>query len=98
MDGDNGGDRMTEHAHTCDDYEPDPLIAVAEPVWDQCGQPGHGWVYVSVQADVCDPVMKVAADCDYLTAGVQLTLEQATALADSLVQAKRAILRGRPKP
>ena len=76
---------------TCDDYEPEPLTLEAEPDRDQCGIPGHGWVWLQLKADAVGGEMFLAADCDYLTARAQLTLEQAESLAASLTEAVAAV-------
>ena len=68
----------------CDDYEVEPFLVDVDPDPDQCGMAGHGSVFIKFRADVVDSRMTVGADCEYLTATVQLTLEEANTLCNDL--------------
>ena len=68
----------------CDDYEVEPFLVGVDPAPDQCGIAGHGSVFITFKADVVDSRMTVGADCEYLTATVQLTLEEANTLCNDL--------------
>ena len=75
----------------CDDYEVEPFLVDVDPAPDQCGMAGHGSVFVTFKADVVDSRMAVGADCDYLTATVQLTLGEVDALCNDLSNAASVV-------
>ena len=70
------------------------LIARATPRHDQCGKPGHGVVYLTARAEVDAALMSVSADCDYIDAAMDLTLDEARDLAASLLAAVDSVEAG----
>ena len=74
--------------------EAEPLVARVTPRHDQCGKPGHGIVYLTARAEVDAALMSVSADCDYIDAAVDLTLDEARHLAASLLAAVDSVEAG----
>lgn len=75
----------------CDDYEIEPFLVDVDPAPDQCGIAGHGSVFIRFKADVLDSRMSMSADCDYLEATVQLTLEESNTLGNDLANAASVV-------
>lgn len=75
----------------CNDYEVEPFLVEVDPNPDQCGIAGHGDVFIKFKADVLDSRMSIAADCDYLTATVQMSLEEIDTLVNDLSNAASVV-------
>ena len=75
----------------CDDYEVEPFLVDVDPDPDQCGIAGHGGVFIKFKADVVGSRLAIGGDCDYLTATVELSLEELDTLCNDLANAASVV-------
>ena len=87
----------TEPVEPADDEQPDLIITV-DPWHDQSGIAGHGSVGLHIVGDQELTLrMTISANCDYMTAHVELSVDEARDLEQQLAAARAAVAAG-PQP